>query len=59
LGKKLLYEPGGLSQANGKLYVADTNNHRIQVIDLKTKSVSTLALQGVEPPKKAVLTNAK
>jgi thiol-disulfide isomerase/thioredoxin/sugar lactone lactonase YvrE len=59
LGKPLLYEPGGLSQANGKLYVADTNNHRIQVIDLKTKAVSTLALPGVEPPKKAVLTNAK
>jgi thiol-disulfide isomerase/thioredoxin len=59
LGKRLLYEPGGLSQANGKLYVADTNNHRIQVVDLKTKAASTLALQGVEPPKKAVLTNAK
>ena len=59
LGKRLLYEPGGLSQANGKLYVADTNNHRIQVVDLKTKAASTLVLQGVEPPKKAVLTNAK
>jgi len=59
LGKRLLYEPGGLSQANGKLYVADTNNHRIQVVDLKTKAVSTLNLQGVEPPKKAVLTDAK
>jgi thiol-disulfide isomerase/thioredoxin/DNA-binding beta-propeller fold protein YncE len=59
LGKRLLSEPGGLSQANGKLYVADTNNHRIQVIDLKKKSASTLALQGVEPPRSAILTNAK
>ena len=27
------YEPGGLSVANGKLYVADTNNHAIRVVD--------------------------
>jgi DNA-binding beta-propeller fold protein YncE len=48
---KLFDEPGGISHANGKLYVADTNAHRIQVIDLATKEVSTLKLQGVEPPK--------
>lgn len=45
-------EPGGLSYANGKIYVADTNAHRIRVVDLKTKEVSTLALSGVEAPKK-------
>ena len=27
-------EPGGLSFAGDKLYIADTNNHRIQVVDL-------------------------
>jgi sugar lactone lactonase YvrE len=48
---KLLNEPGGLSYANGKLYVADTNAHRIQVLDLESKEVSTLNLQGVEPPR--------
>jgi DNA-binding beta-propeller fold protein YncE len=48
---KLFNEPGGISYANGKLYVADTNAHRIQVIDMKTKAVSALELQGVEPPK--------
>jgi DNA-binding beta-propeller fold protein YncE len=48
---KLFNEPGGISYANGKLYVADTNAHRIQVIDMQTKAVSTLDLQGVEPPK--------
>jgi DNA-binding beta-propeller fold protein YncE len=48
---KLFNEPGGISHANGKLYVADTNAHRIQVIDMETKEVSTLNLQGVEPPK--------
>jgi thiol-disulfide isomerase/thioredoxin len=49
----ILREPGGISYANGKLYVADTNAHRIRMIDLKTKAVSTLALQGVEAPKTA------
>ena len=48
---KLFNEPGGISYSGGKLYVADTNAHRIQVIDLETKEVSTLKLQGVEPPK--------
>lgn len=44
------YEPGGLSVANGKLYVADTNNHAVRVIDLTTKQTSTLRLKGLEPP---------
>ncbi|CAN5581385.1 hypothetical protein BH20ACI3_BH20ACI3_40950 [soil metagenome] len=49
-----LYEPGGLSVANNKLYVADTNNHAVRVIDLKTREISTLHIKGLEPP--AVLT---
>ncbi len=44
------YEPAGLSIADGKLFVADTNNHAIRVVDLKTKSVSTLKIEGLEPP---------
>lgn len=44
------YEPGGLSVANGKLYIADTNNHAIRVVDLKTKATSTLRIKGLEPP---------
>ena len=44
------YEPGGLSVANGKLYVADTNNHAVRVIDLKTKETSTMRIKGLEPP---------
>ncbi|HEY7159537.1 MAG TPA: thioredoxin-like domain-containing protein [Gemmataceae bacterium] len=47
----LFSEPGGISYADGKLYVADTNAHRIRVVDVKTKTVSTLKLQGVEAPK--------
>jgi thiol-disulfide isomerase/thioredoxin len=45
-----LYEPGGLSVADNKLYVADTNNHAVRVVDLKTREVSTLRIKGLEPP---------
>ncbi len=41
-------EPGGLSVAHGKLYIADTNNHRIRVADLQTRRVSTLVIRGLE-----------
>ena len=40
-----LQEPGGLSVANGKLYVADTNNHAIRVADMDSWEVSTLELE--------------
>ncbi len=44
-------EPAGISAAAGKLYVADTNNHVIRVIDLDNENrVSTLELMGLEPP---------
>ncbi len=42
------YEPGGLSIAGNKIYVADTNNHAIRVIDVKTKEVSTLQIKGLK-----------
>jgi thiol-disulfide isomerase/thioredoxin len=45
------WEPGGLSAADGQLYVADTNNHKIKVVDLKTHTVKTLALKGLSAPK--------
>lgn len=45
------YEPGGISIANGKLFIADTNNHAVRVVDLKTKTVSTLKIEGLTPPK--------
>jgi DNA-binding beta-propeller fold protein YncE len=51
------YEPGGLSGAGGKLYVADTNNHSIRVIDLKTGQVSTLKINGLQPPQTAQTKN--
>jgi DNA-binding beta-propeller fold protein YncE len=48
--KPSFYEPGGLSVANGKLYVADTNNHAIRSVDLKTKATTTLNIKGLLPP---------
>ena len=44
------YEPGGLAVARGLLYVADTNNHAVRVVDLRTKRTATLKLEGLRPP---------
>ncbi|MDB5387519.1 MAG: ykuV [Planctomycetaceae bacterium] len=44
-------EPAGLTFAGEKLYVADTNNHQIRVVDFQLKTVSNLELKGLEPPK--------
>ena len=51
------YEPGGLSVAKGKVYVADTNNHAIRVVDLKTKQTSTLNIKGLQPPASTAVNN--
>jgi DNA-binding beta-propeller fold protein YncE len=48
--KASFYEPGGLSVAGDKLYVADTNNHAVRVVDLKTRQTSTLRIKGLQPP---------
>ena len=40
-------EPCGLSIANGRMYIADTNNHAIRVADLETSEVATLELEGL------------
>lgn len=41
-GSARLDEPGGLSVANGKLYIADTNNHLVRVFEIATGELSTL-----------------
>lgn len=41
-------EPAGVSVALGKLYVADTNNHLIRIVDLKTRRVETLQIKALE-----------
>jgi DNA-binding beta-propeller fold protein YncE len=46
-------EPAGISAANGKLYVADTNNHLIRVVDLAAPNrVTTLKIEGLAAPGK-------
>lgn len=45
------YEPGGLSVASDKIYVADTNNHAVRVIDLRNAQTSTLPIKGLAPPR--------
>jgi len=47
------YQPGGLSMAHPHLYVADTDNHKIRLVDLKEKTVRTLDLDGLKPPSPA------
>ena len=44
-------EPAGITAAGGKLYVADTNNHAIRVVELAPPNrVSTLAIDGLAKP---------
>ena len=45
------YQPGGLSVAARTLFVADTNNHKIRVVDIPSKTVSTLDIGDLNPPK--------
>jgi sugar lactone lactonase YvrE len=44
----LFYEPGGIDAAGDRLYIADTNNHCLRVVDLATHQTSTLVLEGIE-----------
>ncbi len=44
------HEPAGLAYADGKLYVADTNNHLLRTLDLATGKVATLAITGLTAP---------
>ena len=45
-----LSEPGGLSVSGSSLYIADTNNHRIVVMDLNTKQSRLFEVAGLTPP---------
>ena len=44
LKSSLFNEPGGLIKIGSALYVADTNNNQIRVVDLQKKATSTLKL---------------
>lgn len=49
LGKGEFNEPNALVQVGRKLYVADTNNNAIRVIDLKTGTIATLPVHEATP----------
>jgi thiol-disulfide isomerase/thioredoxin len=45
-----LDQPAGLSAAGDRLFVADTNNHVIRVVDLRNNRMTTLDIAGLKPP---------
>ena len=49
-GQATFDEPAGLSIAGGRLCVADTNNHRIRILDLDTAGVRTLRIRDLSSP---------
>lgn len=40
-----LYEPGGIASGFGKIYIADTNNHKIKIYDPSNDEVKTLEIK--------------
>ena len=46
-GQAQFSEPSGISFADGKMYIADTNNHAIRVADIESGVVSTLEISGL------------
>jgi thiol-disulfide isomerase/thioredoxin/sugar lactone lactonase YvrE len=44
----LFYEPGGVAVSGSTVYVADTNNHVIRIVDLEGLGTTTLILKGIE-----------
>lgn len=53
-----LSEPAGLAIAGDSMYVADTNNHRLVVINLTTKEAKELTIEGLAPPKPVAVESA-
>jgi DNA-binding beta-propeller fold protein YncE len=57
LAQAQLGEPAGLSLAGELLYVADTDNHLIRVINIESHRIDTFVLRGLEitasPPPRA------
>ena len=43
-------EPAGIAAGAGLLWIADTNNHAVRVVDPATGATRTLEIRGLEPP---------
>lgn len=50
-GTVRLYEPAGLSLADRRLFIADTNNHRVVIFDTETGQSRELQLSGMAQTK--------
>ncbi|WP_353655767.1 thioredoxin-like domain-containing protein [Thermomicrobium sp. CFH 73360] len=50
LERTRFWEPGGLAVAGDRVFVADTNQHAVRVIDHVRGVVETLELRGLMPP---------
>jgi sugar lactone lactonase YvrE/thiol-disulfide isomerase/thioredoxin len=50
LAEARFWEPGGLWRDGNRVYIADTNNHAIRIIDLDTYRVSTLKIHNLCAP---------
>lgn len=48
-------EPAGVFVMGDKAFVADTNNHLIRVVDLKSRSVRTLKISGLASPSATII----
>ena len=44
----IFYEPGGISAGAEVLYVADTNNHSVRIVNMDSGETRTLVLKGAE-----------
>jgi len=51
-------EPSGLALVGDKLFIADTNNHRILVANTESKEVKELSIAGLKPPAKPQITRS-
>ena len=49
-----LSEPGGLAFGGGRLFIADTNNHRIITVEEATGASAEFAVAGLKPPETTV-----
>lgn len=49
-----LHEPAGMTISGDTLYVADTNNHRLITIDMKTQKASNFEIVGLSEPTRSV-----
>ncbi len=56
-GNAQFNEPGGLVIVNGKIFITDTNNNLLRVIDMSTKEVKTVVIKNPDKLMPTMVTN--